>query len=300
MFYIKQASSAEEINSKFWRKFFNLLTIKDNIIILPHKKLTPKNLKTLTQKIINFLNNQEKVCKYICVSNNLLNYKELTNALNAQNITILNGREIFSLLIPDCLEYICTQSDTTLSDHNISIACSSLDNTLKNLIFDTSKKTKNLNIVTNKPKDFQSINKILEKQHGIILHTSNNKKKAFLKSQIIINYNLPIDNFNKFSLPNNAIILNIKNENKSIKKSFNGININYYNITIKESILKTFSQSNLLKDFTVQNLYESLIVENGNFEHKRKLIKNDEVKIINLVGQNNIINKKEYNLLKKH
>lgn len=300
MFYIKQAYSTEEINSKFLKSFFNSLTIRDNIIILPYKKLNSKNLKTLTQKIIKFLNSQEKVCKYICVSNNLLNCNKLTNALHAQNLTILNGREIFALLIPDCLEHICTQSDTTLSDYNISIACSSLDNTLKALIFDISKKTKSLNIVSNKPKDFQTINKILQEQYGIILHTSNNKKKAFLKSQIIINYNLPIDIFNKFSLPNNAIILNIKNENKSIKKSFNGININYYNITIKESILKTFSKSNLLKDFTLQNLYESLIIENSNFEHKRKLIKNDEVKIINLVGQNNIIDKKEYNLLKKH
>ncbi len=128
----------------------------------------------------------------------------------------------------------CLQNNIKPENSEISIATNSNDEWLINIIKESSKKFKTLNIVTNNINYFKKIKNILFEENGTIITVTSNKKKALSSSKIILNVNFPQELINKFTVYENAIIINLEENIKIKKKRFNGKMINDYNISLKK------------------------------------------------------------------
>ena len=93
----------------------------------------------------------------------------------------------------------------------------------------------------------------------------NTKKKDLLNSKIILNMDFPEEILNKFRLPQKSVIINLSNEINIKTKQFNGININYYNIYMKDKYK--------LQGFNDVLIYEALIYDLKKDDASEKILK---------------------------
>lgn len=84
-------------------------------------------------------------------------------------------------------------------------------------------------------------------------------------------------------------MVNVNQAIKIKKKSFSGININGYNINVPDTYKRD--------GFNDNEMYESFLLCKTQFQNVINKIKEDKIKIISLVGNNGIINEKEYTAL---
>lgn len=155
----------------------------------------------------------------------------------------------------------------------------------KEIIMHIAKKVKTLNIITNHINKCKKLEEYLYNEFGIILNVSNNKRKSLLKSEIIINLDFTEELVNKYTIYEKAIVININDKIDIYSKRFNGININYYKITLPDKYK--------IEDFQNEILYESLIYAKNNYAEIIKMIEGDKICIDKLIGNNGIIREKE-------
>lgn len=293
IFYIKECNEDNKI-LLFIKKFFKIITIKDNVIVIPINE-NSINKKTLL-KISNKLNKILRLrnIKTVAISEFLFKNKLFKNQIYKENIHILDGKWLFNYLCVDSIDYIINTNNTKIENVEISILSNSIDEVLENNILNLAQRCKLLNIITNNIEKFNNISEYLHNTHGIMIRVSRNKKKGLLKSGIVINYDFTDELVNKCKLNNKAVLINLNNKVNISSKAFTGININFYGIEFKKFINETFKYLDLDKCFSKEILYESLIYQKGNYNTIRTLLKNDEVKIKNLIGINGKINPKEY------
>lgn len=99
------------------------------------------------------------------------------------------------------------------------------------------------------------------------------------------------DLLNSFNINPKAIIIQTDDKVNIKSKLFNGINIIDYQI-VYDNTIYGFNQ-NEYKKFDKKLLYESTI--NGKkYEDVMKQTQIDNVKIVNLIGKNGVINNQEY------
>ena len=140
-------------------------------------------------------------------------------------------------------------------------------------------------------RDFQAViskeikEQILEKE-GIMLVISNNRRKSLLKSKIILNIDFPTELINKYQIYEEAIIVNLKGNVKIEKKRFNGININDYEICFKYEDEFDFEKK---EKYNKKDIYEAKIIKKQPYKFIMKRIDEDQVKIIELVGNKSTI-----------
>lgn len=84
----------------------------------------------------------------------------------------------------------------------------------------------------------------------------------------------------------NGIIVNVNQEVKIHKKSFSGINVNSYNINIPDEYKRN--------GFCDIEMYESTLMCKTQFQNIINKMKEDNIEISSLIGNNGIINEKEY------
>lgn len=84
----------------------------------------------------------------------------------------------------------------------------------------------------------------------------------------------------------NGIIVNVNQEVKIHKKSFSGINVNSYNINIPDEYKRN--------GFNDIEMYESALMCKTQFQNIINKMKEDNIEISSLIGNNGIINEKEY------
>lgn len=84
----------------------------------------------------------------------------------------------------------------------------------------------------------------------------------------------------------NGIIVNVNKPIKIKKKSFHGINVNGYKINVPVEYKR--------ENFDENEMYESSLLCKTQFQNILNKIKEDNIKIISLVGNNGIIDEKEY------
>ena len=115
---------------------------------------------------------------------------------------------------------------------------------------------------------------------------TNNKRKALFNTNIILNFDFPEEVVNKFTIYEKAVIINFTNRVKIYKKRFNGININDYEIEVKESKLKELVgyDEELIKRNYIKDIYEANLYKNQSFETLKKTLQDDKVKIKYLCG----------------
>lgn len=261
-----------------------MLTItEEKICILPYKNVNNKLITNLVIKTIT------KATKRVVLSNYINKKEDINLKLKENNVHVHNGNILSNYLIYNFVSYIAKMrnEDTHMQEVYILInKPNALDES--NIIY-FAKNFKRINIVTNHINYFRKLENYLEEKFGIAITITNNKRKSLAKAGIIINLDFDEELINGYNVNTQAIILNPNNKIEIHTKLFNGINISDYQIIYSEKFI-----NKAFKKFDKKMLYES-ILSDKNYEQAMKQIKEDNVKIVNLIGKNGIINRQEYN-----
>ena len=264
----------------FIEKILNLIRVKENTIILPiNEKMTEKKIEKLamkTYKKITKISNSKK----IVLSKEMKEEEKYINYLNTYGMEISEGRWLFEILLTDIVKYITEKQK--IEKANISILINDLTDIEFNNIKILAQKYDMINIVTNHIEKFRKLENQL-KEEGIIITITNNKKKSLMKSNIIVNVDFPKELLNKYSLNENACIINLKKIVKITQKRFNGLTVNDYEIVFRNDVCdeKFFNGKYEIKD-----LYEAGMYKKSPFIELREKIKKDGVKINKLFLNN--------------
>jgi len=308
IFYIKEASNINEmINFSVklpnflkkiifaFLKFFNLVLVKKDIIILPYldnDTVSPRKQVKLVNKIGALLE-KENVTN-IALSTYLIRNTHFKNYFNSKNIHILDGRWLFQYLSLEVLNYLAKNMDKKTADIEVAILANNYNTAVKDIISEISQKVKVLNIATSNLTNFKSATAELYENFGISVRVSNNRKKVLQKADIIFNFDFSEEVINKYSFPNEAVIVNFSNKINIENKLFNGININYYSISVASSVTSLFNKLNLSGSFPLEILYESKHYGKKSFVEMINVLATDKVFIKALVGNKGQINPKEF------
>lgn len=229
-----------------------------------------------------------KITKGVVLSN-YLNQGEYTNEKITQNgIYIYTGKLLSNYLLYDLVEYISKMRKEEIHTQEVFILTNNPTKVDENNIIYFAKNFKRINIVTNRINYFKKMENHLEDKLGIAITITNNKRKSLLKAKIIINLDFDEEIINSFNINRNAIILNPNNKINIKSKLFNGINVCDYQIIYKDKF-----NSPIYKKFDKKILYESTIIDKK-YDEVINQIKEDNVRIVNLIGKNGVINQKEY------
>ncbi len=264
----------------FIEQILNLIRVKENTIILPiNEKMTENKIEKLamkTYKKITKISNSKK----IVLSKEMKEEEKYINYLNTYGMEISDGRWLFEILLTDIVKYITEKQK--IEKVNISILINDLTDIEFNNIKILAQKYNMINIVTNHIEKFRKLENQL-KEEGIIITITNNKKKSLMKSNIIVNVDFPKELLNKYSLNENACIINLKKIVKITQKRFNGLTVNDYEIVFRNDVCdeKFFNGKYEIKD-----LYEAGMYKKSPFIELREKIKKDGVKINKLFLNN--------------
>ncbi len=262
----------------------------------PKTLITINEISSMTLKKISKYINQNCV-SLVCVSDNLLVNSKFLEFLKKEDVKIFDGRWLFEYLVGNIVDYVSICKKEKIESQEITILTHSINRIVVSTIKEIALKVRAINIITEKENIFRKLEKELYSEYGIILNMNNNYKRSLIKSDIIINFDYNEEDLNKYSLPKKACIINLQKEVKIDSKLFEGINSNYYEITIPSKYIRSLIY---LKGFNNQVLYESFIYKNTIPENIKEEIKQDKVSICSLIGSNGKIRKKEFmNLSKK-
>lgn len=281
MYYVQESDKP-----KFWLKFFNAIELYEDKLILPvteSNEIDYKKAKIFSNKIKRILN--KTGCKKICISKKIKRNKQFIENIKNNQIEIVCGKWLYMVLTNEILEYILKKENMEKSKTTIAIVINKIDN---ECMFENIKKIireyKNVNIVTNKIANFKKIEEQFEKE-GILINVSNNKKKAFLRSNIILNIDFSNEQINQYNIPEKAIIVSENANIKINKKRFNGICINDYEIKYLNIDEFNYDKYSL---YDQKDIYESQIYQKQPFEYIKRKLNRDKVQIDYLKGNKTI------------
>lgn len=246
-----------------------------------NEKFNSKKLRKIGQRINKKI--YEEGIKTIVLSDDINPIKEIREELINNNV--LDGRWLFNYLILDTIEYVLDKKKKKVEESEISILVNETADVNIQNIQQIARVVKNLNIVTNNIDVFKQIEDKLYNDLGIAIRVTNNKRKSLIKSDVIINLDFNDETIAKYTLPPNGIVVNI-NRKVALKKRFNGINISNYKISVPVKYK--------LANFKDNVMYESKIYSKTPYENIIQRIKKDDVKVLGLIGNNGIIQPKEY------
>lgn len=283
MYYIQET---DKPNILF--KLFNILQLDNDKIILPIKEkesLDFKKADKLARKTSGILKKTGN--KAVVLSKNIKLQKEYIEKLHKYGIEIIDGRWLFGVISSKVLEYVVKKKKLKKEEINVSILVkdNSKDYIIEN-IKDIIRTYKSVNIVTNHIEKFKKIEKDILEKEGIMIAITNNKKKSLMKANIILNLDFKEEEINKYNIPDDAIIINIKENVKIYKKRFNGLNINDYEISFENFEKFDYDKNNY---YFQKDIYEAELYKNQPYEYIERKIKKDKVKIIKLVGNKIIL-----------
>ena len=279
MYYIQESDKPVLIT-----KVLNLVELVEDKIILPvcdKEIIDNKKGAIIVKKIKKIL--EKTNCKTIILSKYLKKQEEFMSLINMYKIDVINGRWLFLVLSDKVLDYIVEKRNLEKKETNVSVLVNEniCDYVMEN-IKQISKKYKNVNIVTAHIEKFKKLEKEILEESGIIITISNNKKKSLKRSNIILNVDFTEEELNKYNIPDEAIIVNIKENVEINKKRYNGLNINDYEISFEK-----FDEFDYEKDklYWKKDLYEASIYRKQPYQYIERKINKDKVKIVELIGK---------------
>ena len=279
MYYIQEADKPSLIS-----KYLNCAKIKNDTIILPissdfisQKKSQKLALKT--KKIINDSN-----CNKVVVSKKIEKQELFLDYLNTYGIDIVDGKWLFEVLAYDVIDYIIEKKKMNKSDIFIALMANQATENVIYLLMKIVKEYKMINVVTNHISLFKNLENQIMHDYGIMITVTNNKKKSLLKSHVIINFDFPNELINKYSVNEDAIIVNFQGNVKIQSKRFNGVNVNNYEIKILNGEYFDYEKS---QKYCSKYLYEAELNKRQPVDEIVKKIRRDNVKIEVLNGINN-------------
>ena len=278
MFYIEKNDKPNRLV-----RILKLIKVENNTIIVPIcEKTTSKQIEKLAQKtnkIINKLSNSKKAV----LSKQAQEEVQFVNYLNSYGIQIANGRWLFEILLTNIVEYLIHKKK--IEKANISILINDLTEIELRNIKTLAIKYKTINIVTNHIEKFRKLEEKLQEE-GVIITITNNKKKSLMKSNIIINVDFPKELLNKYRIKEDSNIINLRGKMKIIKKRFNGLNINNYEIDFRDDKKDICAYSG---KFYLRDLYESKLYKKQGIDAILQEINRDKIVIKKLYLNNGTI-----------
>jgi len=237
-------------------------------------------------------------------------YLKIQQAVLQNGINIFDGRALMKYMDYEILEYIMNLQKTNLKQEDIFFLIKKEPSLNLQFLSKFIEKCKTVNIVTNDIDRFKNIQENLYGKENILIGVSNNKTKSLKRARYILNINFEQKDIEKFKINRNAIIVNFKNAITYKVNVFDGINVNYFKISIPDEYIEKFEKINELEEFDNEKIYESMIVKKVEEEknkstmlNKRELekskdiisriIEKDGVKIVGLIGNNGKISEEE-------
>lgn len=281
-----------------YKNIFNVITKKkvedENIWILPIQE------KYSINKINNIFKKLSVHNENIYVFSEDMYNKEILDLINKYSINYLEGKKLKKFLIFKVLEYIKTIQNQDLESFEISILVNDVSELNIYLIEKLAKTVKSIKVVSSKIYKFKNLEEKMYKEYGIAIQFSNSYKKSLAKSKIIINLDFNEIDINEYELFNKSIIINCTENDIKIKsKLFNGIVINSCNIKLPKIIKEKFKRINIYDGYNCLTLYESILNKEKDYNRTLEKIDDDKISILNLIGNNGIINKKEIKNISK-
>lgn len=262
---------------------FCIVTVYENgVCVLPYQDLEHFcKIKLFFLKRI-----LAKINLPIVLSNYLETVEACKKVIWKLNLNLLEGGSLSNYLIPEMIDYICKMTKEEKQKQEITLLIQNQTTELTKLVVDLAKQIKRIQIVTTKMGQFKKLENKLENDFGIYCQITNNKRKSLSKSKIIINFDYTEEQLNEFTINPNAIIFDINMKTSIYKKSFSGIHVQDYEI--KQELNQTVN-----KVFQAKKVYEGR-TRGKTYEQIRKLIEEENVRIVNLIGKKGVIHTEEY------
>lgn len=301
--YVKALNNENETffdKVKYWIKcncgMINVKKAESNVICeipINNKKIVDKKVNM----IINKLNSEIKKesIEALVFSDNV---KHILNPIcgkklkNVIEIPIVNGKFLMKNLLVDILERISELRNQDISMLKVHILVEKYNKENLDILYDIAGKVKNINIVTANIKNFKKVEEKLFNNAGFAISVGNNRKKGMKRAEIIINFDFDSETVKKYNINRDSVIINCNDDILDMANGFSGVIINGVKIGENMEVLEYFKMYDILKNFDITELYESLLF--NKFYDKITRQKNkDKIFISEFLGSRGIINIKE-------
>lgn len=204
---------------------------------------------------------------------------------------LIDEKDIIKYLILEILEYIFEIQGKKMEQEDIYFLINKDEDIYLENIKTLSEKFKTTNIITEEISKFQKIvENIFEEETTIYL--SNNKRKSLRRAKYIVNFDYGIGEIEKYNINRTAILINIEQKVKIESMAFEGISINNVNIQIPDELIEHFGR--MMEKINKNILYMSLVNQKQELARIKDRIKEDNIHILNLIGDKGIISQEEF------
>ena len=203
----------------------------------------------------------------------------------------LSGKYNIKYMLPEILNYCYNKLGKEIKMQEIYICVEAFRKENIKIIEELCDIVKVVNIITNHMKQFQELEKRLEKKE-IYITVSNNKRKSLKRSNMIIN--IDFKELKSFNLNRNCKIINAAT-NLEIGKEFEGICIEKITLDTKK-VMRIFSD---MENMDKQELIEAEILKKNTYLDIRDSILKNKIHILKLFGKRSEIQAEEFENIKK-
>ena len=203
---------------------------------------------------------------------------------------LIDEKDIIKYLILEILEYIFEIQGKKMEQEDIYFLINKDEDIYLENIKTLSEKFKTTNITEELSKFQKIVENIFEEETTIYL--SNNKRKSLRRAKYIVNFDYGIGEIEKYNINRTAILINIEQKVKIESMAFEGISINNVNIQIPDELIEHFGR--MMEKINKNILYMSLVNQKQELARIKDRIKEDNIHILNLIGDKGIISQEEF------
>lgn len=237
-------------------------------------------------------------------------YFKIEQELNQYGKKILNGRKLMKYMDYDIFEYILNLQKADIQKEEVFFLIKKDRNLDLQFLSRFIEKCKTVNIITNDIEKFKEMQTNLYEKENILIGVSNNKNKSLKRAKYIFNINMDKRDLEKFKMNRNAMIINFDSYIQYNSNTFDGINVNYFQIDMPDEYIEKFEKINEDNEFDKVKLYEGILLKEIEIEKKKttmlskselakrkymvqNIINRDGIKITGLIGNNGRIDERE-------
>ena len=274
----EQSNFFKRVIDKFFYRFSVIDVDDDKKCIYINKKYIDKKAYKKINKYL-FMHNFELLSENAIIANNI--------QISVNTIKYIpKEKKIMKAMLCDLLVYLERLLDVDF--RNESIYISVINDSNKEVIIDILDMFKSINIVTTRLGCMRKMENNILKHKEALISISNNRKKALKRAKILINFDFDNMLLNDFEINRNCIIINLNNDKINTKNIFHGCVINALNIDFSNRYEKYIFKG----DYNLDDLYSGY-VKNMEYKDIVKMNKEDNCKILKLIGNNGILNEYE-------
>ena len=237
-------------------------------------------------------------------------YSKMETFLQNSGSNVLTGRKLMHYMNYEILEYILNIQKTTMKEEDVFFLIKKDDKLDLQFLSRFIENCKMVNIVTNDIERFKKVQDSLYQRENILIGVSNHKSKSLKRAKYILNVNMEKKEIEKFKINRDAIIINFKEKIQYDNATFDGININYFQIAMPDEYVEQMEKINEVGEFDIACLYEAILLKKVEIAKKKitmlskeeltkhkniilDMIADDNIHITGLIGNNGRIDETE-------